>query len=81
MIWDQEKNEWLKIYRQICFDDIAHILLDRKYLDILENPARVGQLIFNNYTYVVPFIVDKQGQIILKTIYPSRKFHKQYGGK
>jgi len=33
-----------------------------------------------NYTHVVPFVIDENSNIILKTIYPSRKFHKIYGG-
>jgi hypothetical protein len=36
---------------------------------------------YNDYTYVVPFVVDSDKNIVLKTIYPSRKFHKMYGGK
>jgi hypothetical protein len=35
----------------------------------------------NDYIYVVPFIIDENESIILKTAYPSRKFNKIYGDK
>ena len=35
---------------------------------------------YRNYTYVIPFVIDKDKNIVLKTVYPSRKFHKIYGG-
>jgi hypothetical protein len=51
----------------------------------LRNPSRKGQRIFiityQDYTYVVPFVVDANKNIILKTVFPSRKYHKTYGGK
>ena len=31
---------------------------------------------FEGYTYVVPFVIDAGGNMILKTIFPSRKFHR-----
>jgi len=56
-----------------------------KYLTILKNPSRTDQKIFvipyKKYTYVVPFIVDDSQNIVLKTVFPSRKYHKIYGGK
>jgi hypothetical protein len=32
------------------------------------------------YTWVVPFVIEEDETIFLKTAYPSRKFHKLYGG-
>jgi hypothetical protein len=61
------------------------LILEKKYLAILKNPARMEQKIFivpyQGYTYVVPFVVDDKQNIVLKTIFPSRKYHKLYGGK
>ena len=83
--WDNEKNNKLIIERNISFEEICEIILDKKYLDILENPARPEQQIFiiqmQEYIYVVPFIIDEDDNIFLKTAYPSRKFQKKYGGK
>jgi len=63
----------------------ASLILEKKYLAILKNPARIDQKIFiipyQNYTYVVPFIIDSERNIILKTVFSSRKYHKLYGGK
>jgi len=81
--WDDKKNNQLISERGISFDEIAEIILNEQYLDILENLNREDQMIFiiniNDYTYVVPFIIDEHENIILKTAYPSRKFNKIYG--
>ena len=84
IIWDDAKNTKLQIERQISFEQISEIILRNDYLDILENPSRPNQQIFvitlNNYIYVVPFLIDKDLNIILKTAYPSRKLSKKYLG-
>lgn len=33
------------------------------------------------YTYVVPFVIDTDENIVLKTVFPSRKFQKICGKK
>jgi hypothetical protein len=85
IVWDKEKDKWLLEKRKISFTDMLEIIEQGKYLDILLNPAYNGQNIFiiwyNNYTYVVPFEYDMHGDIILKTIYPSRKYHRMYRKK
>ena len=56
--WDEEKNTKLKIERNVSFDTISEIILNKKYLDILENPSNPHQDIFvveiSNYIYAVP---------------------------
>jgi uncharacterized DUF497 family protein len=85
ILWDNEKNRKLIAERGISLTDFAGLILERKYQAILKNPARGGQRIFivpyQDYTYVVPFIIDDEKNIILKTVFPSRKYHKLYGGK
>jgi uncharacterized DUF497 family protein len=85
ILWDNEKNHRLIAERGLSLEVFASLILGNKYLAILKNPARVQQKIFvipyQNYIYVVPFIVDKDKNIVLKTVFPSRKFHKIYGGK
>lgn len=82
IIWDENKNIKLKLERNISFEAISEIILDKKYLDILEHPSRGNQLFFiielNDYIYSVPFIIDNKSNIILKTAYPSRKLQKKY---
>ena len=83
IIWDDEKNKTLKKERKISFDEIAQLLLQRKYIDILRHPRRPEQRIFilpiRGYIHAVPFVMDAENNIILKTAFPSRKFHKKYG--
>ncbi|GHV36968.1 hypothetical protein AGMMS49546_03420 [Spirochaetia bacterium] len=85
ILWDDEKNLKLIAERGISLTEFASLILEKKYQAILKNPAREGQNIFivpyQNYTYVVPFIIDDEKNIILKTAFPSRKQHKLYGGK
>ncbi len=83
IIWDREKSRKLKASRGVSFEEVLPIILDKRYLAVLENPSRPDQMIFvvpyRKYTYVVPFVIDANDNIVLKTIFPSRKFHKMYG--
>ena len=71
IIWDDAKNTKLQIERQVSFEQISEIILRNDYLDILENPSRPNQQLFvitlNNYIYAVPFLIDENLNIILKT--------------
>lgn len=82
--WDIEKDRWLKKTRGISFQEIADCILSGDYIDILENPSRARQELFvlriKNYIWAVPFMVEEDESIFLKTAYPSRKFFKRYGG-
>ena len=83
ILWDEAKAKKLKETRDISFEHVAQLILDKKYLAILENPGRPKQMIFvlsyKGYTHVVPFVVDQEENVVLKTVFPSRKFHKLYG--
>ena len=85
ILWDGAKNKKLKETRGVSFEDVAQIILDKKYLALLENPAHPEQMVFvlryKTYTYVVPFVIDSKSNIVLKTVFPSGKFHKLYGEK
>ena len=86
--WSLEKNEEIKIQRNISFEDIVFSMSRDGLMDILEHPDQQrypGQRIFivnvDDYAYVIPFIEDEK-TIFLKTIIPSRKMTKKYlGGK
>ena len=84
IIWDENKDLKLKIERNISFEEVSELILTNQYLDILEHPTKPEQKIFvieiDNYTYAVPFIIDENSNIVLKTVYPSRKLHKKYRG-
>ncbi|NOY52650.1 MAG: toxin [Deltaproteobacteria bacterium] len=83
ILWDDAKNLKLQLERKISFEEITAIILRKEYVDILENPSYPEQAIFvirfNEYIWAVPFLVDQEGDIILKTAYPSRKLQKRYG--
>lgn len=85
VLWDNEKNKRLISERGISLDIFASLILDKKYIAVLKNPSREEQKIFvipyQNYTYVVPFVIDEGQNIILKTAFPSRKYHKIFGGE
>ena len=82
---DESKNRKLIAERGLSLELFASLILQRKYIAVLKNSSRMEQKIFDmhfkNYTYVVPFVIDKNQNIVLKTVFPSRKFHKVYGGK
>lgn len=83
IIWDNKKNKKLIAERKISFEDVADMIVAKEYVAILENPARRTQYIFllpiQGYVHVVPFVIDKDSNIVLKTIFPSRKFNNMYG--
>ena len=83
VLWDETKSKKLKETRGVSFEEVAQLIVEKKYLAILENPVHPGQRVFvisyKGYTHVVPFVMDKEGNIVLKTVFPSRKFHKLYG--
>jgi hypothetical protein len=84
--WKPEKNEWLKLNRKICFEDVAFFIENGDILDDFEHPnqekykgQRVIIIEINNYVFMVPYL-ENDDFIELKTIIPSRKFTKKYLG-
>ena len=84
IIWDPAKHAWLVRHRGISLDEVAGCILRKEYKAVLENPSRPGQMVFvleyKGYTHVAPFVVDAEKNIVLKTVFPSRRFHRLYGG-
>jgi uncharacterized DUF497 family protein len=82
-VWDEEKNDWLKAERLVSFEEIAEEILEGRYLDIVKHPHRTNQRYFvlrlHDYTWLVPFVVDEERRIVLKTAFPSRRHHRRYG--
>ncbi len=73
IIYDGKKARILRLERNIDIEDILKIIIDKKYIDILEHPKREGQqifiLLYRDYMHAVPFIVDKDDNIIIKTVF------------
>ena len=76
------RNERSLASSQVSFHEIAAAIVSGNYLDILENPSRPNQDVFviniTDYTWVVPFVMEDEGMLFLKTAYPSRKMHRRY---
>ena len=85
IIWDEDKNSKLKNQRGISFEEVATLILQKKYVRIIKHPKRPNQRIFlipiHGYIHAVPFVFDDDRNIVLKTVFPSRKFNRLYGGK
>ncbi|MCX5868396.1 MAG: BrnT family toxin [Proteobacteria bacterium] len=82
--WDNEKNEWLKEHRGVCFEQVVIILAKGEVLEIVDHPnrekypdQRIVLVTINDYVYLVPYVEDEEG-IFLKTIIPSRKATEKY---
>jgi uncharacterized DUF497 family protein len=82
-IWDESKNQKLESERGVRFEDVVLCVKSGEVVEILKNPSKDGQfymvVALKGYTHVVPFLINQRNEIILKTIFPSRKFHKKYG--
>ena len=84
--WNNEKNEYLKETRGICFEDVKRAILEDKILDIIPHfnqkfpHQEIIIVLLNNYVHYVPFVQDDE-KIFFKTIVPSRKLNKIYNRK
>ncbi len=82
--WDNEKNEWLKKNRGVCFEEVV-ILLDREDVyEMVDHPnqdkypgQKIATVGIGDYAYLVPYIQESE-TIFLKTIIPSRKATNKY---
>ncbi|MBU2574779.1 MAG: BrnT family toxin [Elusimicrobia bacterium] len=75
MRWDPGKSERLKRERGVSFEEIIHAEL----VGALKHSKRANQniLLFRHkgYIWIVPY-VSRDGEIFLKTLFPSRKYTK-----
>ena len=83
-VWNEEKNEWLKQERGVSFEDVVLAIQEEKILDIIKHPNQrrylkqnIYVLEIGEYAYLVPFVEDED-KIFLKTIFPSRKYTREY---
>lgn len=82
--WDVQKNEKLKRERGISFEDVMNAIVEGSLLIILDHPnkkryayQKMYVIEFHGYAYGVP-CVENEETIFMKTIFPSRKYTKQY---
>ena len=82
--WDADKNNWLVKNRGISFEEVLILIQEEKVIADLPHPnqkkypnQRILVININDYIYIVPYVEDEK-KIFLKTIYPSRKYTKNY---
>ena len=82
--WNHEKNEALKIERDILFEIIVLAIEADGLLDELRHPntdkypnQSVLVVAFDGYVYLVPY-VEEPDYYFLKTVIPSRKATRDY---
>ncbi len=82
--WNSEKNEELIKERGISFERVIQQIEKEGFLDVIKHPntskypnQRMYIVEIDNYAYLVPF-VEKENEIFLKTIIPSRKATRKY---
>lgn len=82
--WDEKKNEWLKANRGISFEEVVTAINEGRVIKKIIHPNQqryAGQNMYiieiDEYAFIVPCIEDEE-KIFLKTIYPSRKFTRDY---
>jgi uncharacterized DUF497 family protein len=84
IVWDEDKSKKRKTERGVSLEEIATMILEKRYVHILKHPKRPGQRLFilpiKGYIHAVTFVMDADGNIVLKTAFPSRTFQKRYGG-
>ena len=75
--WSPLKSEKLKRTRGVSFEEI----INAKLIGIKKHPSRKDQNImlfeYKEYVWVVPYVVEKN-YIFLKTLFPSRKYTREY---
>ena len=82
--WNNEKNEWLKKHRGVCFEQVVILLKEEQVLEVINHPnsnkypnQMIAIVRINDYAYLVPYIQTGE-EIFLKTIIPSRKATNKY---
>jgi len=87
LLWNPEKDDWLRRERGVGFDDVVAALLERGALADVPHPnkqkypnQRVLVVEIRGAIYEVPYVTDTATRF-LKTMCPSRKASRAYGTK
>ncbi len=82
--WDNDKNEFLKSSRGVCFEQVVLLMEREDILETVEHPnqnkyprQKIATVMIDDYAYLVPY-VQENDEIFLKTIIPSRKATNKY---
>ena len=85
--WNRDKNELLKLERNISFERIVFEIIAGNELKVTPHAnqgkypgQKISEVVVDDYVYLVPFI-ETNSEYFLKTIIPSRKATKQLRSK
>ena len=85
--FDPQKNKKLIELRGISFEEVISILENKGPIDVVRHHSdgkyshqKMYVIEFHGYVYLVPF-VERENEIFLKTIFPSRRANKKYLNK
>ena len=85
--WSNDKNEWLKDRRGVCFEQVVILMENSEVLDVVDHHnqdeyggQKIAIVEIDGYAYLVPYVETEDG-ILLKTIIPSRKATRKYIGE
>jgi hypothetical protein len=83
--FSEEKDLLLKATRGVGFEEVIQhlkngdLLADKEHSDKARSHQRLYVVKIGNYAYVVPYVINRQThEIFLKTVYPSRRFTRQF---
>ena len=83
--WSTAKNQQLLDQRSISFERIVSAIEQGGLLDVLQHPNQErypGQSLYvvdvDEYIYLVPFVMERDGTRFLKTVIPSRRATRDY---
>ncbi|MEM0900061.1 MAG: DUF4258 domain-containing protein [Pseudomonadota bacterium] len=80
--WSEQKAELLKAERGLSFEDIVEALGNGRLIADIQNPKerfahqRMFIVDLGKHPIVIPYIIEEDGTLFLKTAYPDRKLSK-----
>lgn len=82
--WNKQKSALLRFTRGIGFEEVVNTINEGDILAVIKHPnskkhpnQKIYIINFDHYAYCVPF-VEGEKTYFLKTIYPSRKYTKNF---
>ena len=80
--WSAVKNAVLRKRRNVSFEQLLQAIESGGLVADQENPVRPDQrrlvVYYADYIWVLPYVIETDDTIFLKTAYPSRKLFKRY---
>jgi hypothetical protein len=76
--WGKLKNQRLKKVRGATFEEVLEGVLIAEKQHLGRENQRIMLIFFKGHIWVIPFVTDEDGNMFLKTMFPSSKFTKMY---